>query len=83
MPAATHIPLPSYRRRQPEKEPLYHILAEHLETFLQQARTAEHHLPFHVEKEMRAYLECGVLAYGAGIDCKRRHWGTPRGAAVR
>jgi hypothetical protein len=39
-------------------------LAEHLETFLQQARTAEHHLPFHVEKEMRAYLECGVLAYG-------------------
>jgi hypothetical protein len=32
---------------------------------------------------MRAYLECGVLAYGAGIDCKRRHWGTPRGAAVR
>ena len=64
MPAATHIRVPSYRRREPDKEPLYQILAEHLETFLQQARTSEHHLPFHVEKEMRAYLECGVLAYG-------------------
>ena len=64
VPAATHIRVPSYRRREPDKEPLYQILAEHLETFLQQARTSEHHLPFHVEKEMRAYLECGVLAYG-------------------
>ena len=43
-------------RREPEKEPLYQILAEHLETFLQQAHTSEHRLPLHVEKEMRAYL---------------------------
>ena len=64
MPAAAHIRTPSYRRRAPEKEPLYQILAEHLETFLQQARTSEHRLPRHVEKEMRAYLECGILAYG-------------------
>ena len=27
----------AYRRREPEKEPLYRILAGHLETFLQQA----------------------------------------------
>ena len=55
---------PEYRRREPEKEPLYQVLAGHLETFLQQAGTAEHRLPLHVEKEMRAYLECGILAYG-------------------
>ena len=55
---------PEYRRREPEKEPLYQILAGHLETFLQQAGTAEHRLPLHVGKEMRAYLECGILAYG-------------------
>ncbi len=61
---ATPVRPPEYRRREPEKEPLYQILAGHLETFLQQARTAEHRLPLHVEKEMRAYLECGMLAYG-------------------
>ncbi len=55
---------PAYRRRQPEKDPLYQILASHLETFLQQARTSEHRLPLHVEQEMRAYLECGLLPYG-------------------
>ena len=64
MPASLPIRPPAYRRREPEKEPLYQILAEHLETFLQQARTSEHRLPLHVEKEMRAYLECGLLAYG-------------------
>ena len=55
---------PEYRRREPEKEPLYRILAGHLEAFLQHTRTSEHQLPLHVEKEMRAYLECGILAYG-------------------
>ncbi len=54
----------AYRRREPEKEPLYQVLAGHLETFLQQAGTAEHRLPLHVDKELRAYLECGILAYG-------------------
>ena len=56
--AVANIQAPAYRRREPEKEPLYQILAEHLETFLQQVRTTEHGLPLHVEKEMRAYLEC-------------------------
>jgi ribosomal protein S27E len=64
MPPAAHIPTRGYRRRNPEAEPLYQILAEHLETFLQQARSSDHRLPLHVEQEMRAYLECGVLPYG-------------------
>ena len=61
---ATPVRPPAYRRREPEKEPLYQILAGHLETFLQHTRTSEHQLPLHVEKEMRAYLDCGILAYG-------------------
>ena len=69
MPATAHIRTSVYRRHQPEKEPLYQVLAEHLETFLQQARTAEHRLPLHVEKEMRAYLECGVLYVQVDVMC--------------
>ena len=61
---ATPVHPPAYRRREPEKEPLYQVLSGHLETFLQHTRTSEHQLPLHVEKEMRAYLECGILAYG-------------------
>ena len=61
---ATPVRPPAYRRREPEKEPLYQILAGHPETFLQHTRTSEHRLPLHVEKEMRAYLDCGILAYG-------------------
>ena len=34
----------SYCRREPEKHPLYQILAQHLETFLQSTRTAEQKL---------------------------------------
>ena len=55
---------PEYRRREPERSRSTKVLAGHLETFLQQAGTDEHRLPLHVEKEMRAYLECGILAYG-------------------
>ena len=58
-----------------------HLSAEHLETFLQQARTSEHHLPFHVEKEMRAYLECGVLADGF-VRARWEQCGTSRAVAL-
>jgi len=37
---------------------------ENLETFFEQARTEEHELPRYVEKELRDYVECGVLGYG-------------------
>ena len=62
--AATAIRTVAYRRREPEKEPLYQVLAEHLETFLEQTRTSDHQLPRHVEDELRAYLQCGILSYG-------------------
>ena len=50
-----------YGRHEPEKHPLYQVLAQHLETFLQRTRTADHQLPDHVEQELRAYLRCGIL----------------------
>ena len=34
-----------YQRHEPEHDLLYQVLAEHLETFLQQARTEDHALP--------------------------------------
>ena len=40
------------------------MLAEHLETFLERTRSPDRQLPAHVEKELRAYLDCGILAAG-------------------
>ncbi len=50
-----------YCRHEPEKQPLYQVLAQHLETFLERTRTADHKLPDYVEQELRAYLRCGIL----------------------
>ena len=59
-----HADAPGYRRRTPETEPLYQVMAGHLETFLERTRTSDRQLPRYVEKELRAYLECGILACG-------------------
>jgi hypothetical protein len=75
-----------YCRHEPEKHPLYQVLAQHLETFLERTRTSAHQLPGHVEEELRAYLKCGILAHGfvrfrcedcgesraVAFSCKRR-----------
>lgn len=53
-----------YLRRTPEREPLYQALAGHLETFLAQHRAQDQPLPRYIEQELRAYLECSILAYG-------------------
>ena len=58
------MPAVAYRRRTPEAEPLYQVMAGHLETFLEGLRTSDRQLPRHVEQELRAYLECGILAHG-------------------
>jgi hypothetical protein len=56
-----------YRRRRPERTPLYHAVRAHLETYLELARQ-EHDdgggVAQHVEGEFRRYLECGILAHG-------------------
>lgn len=65
MPALAHQPQTRpYRRRRPEKEPLYQVVAEHLETFLERTRSSDRQLPSYVEREFRVYLECGLLPFG-------------------
>lgn len=77
-----------YKRHEPEKTLLYRVFQENLETFIAERRadTSRTPLPNFVEKELRAYLTCGVLEYGfilkscekCGADyplafsCKRR-----------
>jgi hypothetical protein len=53
-----------YERHQPEKTLLYEVVRETLETFLSNA--SEHGAPVarFVEREIRAYLDCGILARG-------------------
>lgn len=40
------------------------MMAEHSETFIERTRSAERQLPRYVERELRAYRECGILARG-------------------
>ena len=76
----------SYVPRNPEKTVLYGVVAGHLETFLARQRERDRVVPRFVERELRAFLDCGVLARGflrvhcdaCGLDrlvpysCKKR-----------
>ena len=56
----------TYEPRDPSRTVLYHVIAEHLESFL-----ASFHdnpeatgLPAYVQREFYDYLQCGILAHG-------------------
>ena len=56
-----------YRRRRPERTPLYQSVQGNLETYLALARDGHpggDGVPQYVEREFRRYLECGILAHG-------------------
>jgi len=56
-----------YARHRPERTVLYRLVQGHLETYLALAREGDgdgHAVPGYVERELRRYLECGILAYG-------------------
>ena len=53
-----------YAPRQPEATLLHQVIRENLETFLARAGAQGHTVPRFVEREFRAYLDCGVLARG-------------------
>jgi len=56
-----------YERRRPEATVLHAVVRDHLESFLADARARTAHgfgVPRHVERELRGYLACGVLAHG-------------------
>ena len=51
-------------RHRPETTPLHAVVHEHLETFLAEAARRDRIVPRFVERELRAYLECGLLQFG-------------------
>ena len=53
----------AYEPRRPEETPLYDLVLEHLETFLQFTRESyAKPLPAYVEQEFRNYLDCGIFS---------------------
>jgi hypothetical protein len=63
-PSHRHEASSRYTPHRPEETLLYQTVCENLETFLARARDGDHPVPRFVEREFRAYLECGVLAHG-------------------
>jgi hypothetical protein len=72
-PGAALAPVRRYRRCEPEKTLLHEVVRSRLEPFLAAARDRSpsgRGLPAHVERDLRAYLDCGILANGfARIRC--------------
>jgi Transposase zinc-binding domain len=63
----------TYVRRQPEQSVLHGVVREHLETFLAEARErgGGDGVPAFVERELREFLTCGVMASGfARFRCR-------------
>ena len=56
--------LSGYCPRDPRENVLYGVVSAQLETFLARQRRRERPVPRFVERELRSFLECGVLAHG-------------------
>jgi hypothetical protein len=54
----------TYVRRRPEESVLYSVVQMELETFLARAHARERPVPRFVERELRGFLRCGILAHG-------------------
>jgi hypothetical protein len=54
----------AYHPRNPEDNPVYGIVSANLETYLALQSAKSRPVPFFVEHELRAFLDCGVLANG-------------------
>ncbi len=56
-----------YQRRKPERTAAYQVVQYHLETWLDTTREANPDfdpIPQYVERDLRKFLECGILAHG-------------------
>jgi hypothetical protein len=62
--AARRTQIAQYARRTPEQTPLYAVVRDELETYLARASERERVVPRFVERELRAYLQCGLLCHG-------------------
>ena len=54
----------AYQRREPEQTVLHRVFVEHLETLLDRTGADAFELPKYVARELRAFVECGILAHG-------------------
>jgi Transposase zinc-binding domain len=66
----------AYVPRDPSTTVLYHVVADHLETFLASldADPDTKGLPAYVERELYDYLQCGILAHGfLRLGCETCH----------
>ncbi len=61
-PAAGHDSAPSYECHRPEETVLYAVVESELETFL--SRERDRPRTRFVERELRGFLECGIIAHG-------------------
>jgi hypothetical protein len=70
-------PLGEYRHRAPERTVLHELVAGHAQTLLAELRDADPEgggLPRYVERELAAYLRCGILAHGfTRVRCQTCH----------
>ncbi|MFH1143761.1 MAG: transposase zinc-binding domain-containing protein, partial [Candidatus Eisenbacteria bacterium] len=71
--AASSAPRASYQRREPEKTAFYRVVLDNVETLFEEARGSSEDgsgYPKFVEKAMRRYLSCGILAHAfARLRC--------------
>ena len=61
-----------YQRCTPERTVLHELVSRHAQTLLAELRDADGRgLPRHVDRELAAYLRCGLLAHGfARVRCQ-------------
>jgi hypothetical protein len=63
------VPAVEYSPRSSETTTLYGVVQHHLESWLRNARMHDRTVPRFVEHELRAFLDCGILANGFLLDC--------------
>lgn len=54
----------AYARRRPEESVLYGVVQAELETFRARVEARDRPVPRFVERELRGFLRCGILAHG-------------------
>lgn len=68
VPVGDGAPRPAYRPRDPRRTPLYRIVLDHYETLMavweDRFQTRYGRLGRHVDKQVRAYLSCGLFSGG-------------------
>ena len=64
-------PAAVYRPRNPAESVLYGVVAGHVETFLEAKRRRDRCVPRFVERELRSFLDCGILANQQSVESGR------------